>query len=226
MTVSRRIPLSFLLAGALAVGLGLSAGSALIGTSRADAVGGAAMTRQAFAEQMRALWAGDHIVWTRCYIISAATLAANLPDTGETATRLLDNQTAIGNAFKPFYGTDAGNHLTQLLRTHILQAAQLIADAKAGDAAAVAADEAAWYANAHDIAVFLNGLNPANWPTATVEDLLDQHLDLTTTEATERLTGHYTADIAAYDQVHAEILTLADALTNGIIAQFPQRFAH
>jgi hypothetical protein len=184
----------------------------------------ARMNRQTFHDQMRTLWAGDHIVWTRCFIISAGTLPDNLPDIGPTTDRLLDNQTAIGDAFKPFYGADAGNHLTGLLRTHILTAAQLVFAAKAGDTAGVAAAKEAWYANAHDIAVFLHSLNPSNWSVEAVETLLDQHLDLTLDEAVARLQARYADDVAAYDEVHAQILVLADALSSGIIAQFPQKF--
>jgi hypothetical protein len=195
-----------------------------LGPSSADAAGSAVRSRQAFHDAMRSLWAGDHIVWTRCFIVSAATLPDNLPDIGPTTDRLLFNQTEIGNAIKPFYGDAAGDQLTALLRTHILLAAQLIAAAKAGDSAGVAEAQAAWYANADDIATFLHEANPDNWSFAELQDLLDRHLDLTTNEALARLNGQYTADIAAYDDVHAEILQLADTLSAGIIAQFPQKF--
>jgi hypothetical protein len=36
-----------------------------------------------------------------------------------------------------------------------------------------------------------------------------------------RLEVRYADDIAAYDEVHAEILNMADMLSNGIIRQFP-----
>ena len=66
-----------------------------------------------FQNAMRKLWE-DHITWTRLYIVSAA---AGLPDQDQTAQRLLQNQTDIGNAIKPFYGEQAGDQLTALLRT-------------------------------------------------------------------------------------------------------------
>jgi hypothetical protein len=90
-------------------------------------------TRKAVAlrTDMRQLWE-DHITWTRLAIISLTTGSS---DTGATVGRLLKNQTDIGNAVKPFYGRAAGNELTRQLRQHILIAADVIAAAKAGNAA-------------------------------------------------------------------------------------------
>src|SRR5919108_5956453 len=105
----------------------------------------------AFHDQMRKLWE-DHVTWTRLAIIS---LTSGTPDTQATVGRLLQNQTDIGDAIKPFYGDRAGERLTSLLRDHILIAADLIAAAKAGDQAAVAQQQARWTANADEIAAFL-----------------------------------------------------------------------
>jgi hypothetical protein len=208
--------LAALIAGALAA-LALVAH---VSTASA-APGGALQNRVAFNQQMRKLWE-DHITWTRLYIVSAA---AGLPDQSATADRLFRNQVDIGNAIKPFYGDAAGNQLTSLLHDHIALAAQLLADAKAGDSSAVAADEAAWYDNANQIADFLSAANPKNWPDADMRSMMKSHLDLTLQEAVDRLNGDYPADIADYDRVHLEILSMADMLSSGIIAQFPQKFA-
>ena len=71
-------------------------------------------------EGMRRLW-DDHVVWTRLFIISTLS---DLPDAPATTERLLQNQTDIGNAIKPFYGDAAGTKLTGLLREHILIAGE------------------------------------------------------------------------------------------------------
>ena len=213
------------LAGLLAAGLILVV--ALPSTPPAAAAAGHSATsaRAAFHDVMRKLWE-DHIVWTRQYIVSAATEPGDLADIGPTTDRLLANQTDIGNALRPFYGAAAGDQVTSLLRDHILTAARLIAAAKVGDSAGIESASADWYANAHDIAVALNGLNPRQWPLVDLETMMKTHLDLTLDEAVARLQAHYADDIAAYDAVHAEILSMADMLSDGIIAQFPSKFAH
>lgn len=176
--------------------------------------------RAAFHDAMRKLWE-DHVTWTRLYIVSAV---AGLPDTQATAERLLRNQTDIGEAIKPFYGDAAGERLTSLLRPHILIAAELVTAAKAGDAVAVQAASTRWYANADEIADFLSGANPKNWPSAALRAEMHHHLELTLQEAQARLRSDWTSDIAAYDTVHQHILGMADMLSNGIVNQFPQQF--
>ncbi len=169
---------------------------------------------------MRKLWE-DHITWTRVYIIDAL---ANLPDANAAAARLLKNQDDIGNAIVPFYGAAAGTKLTGLLKDHINIATEVVKAAKANNAAQVATQQQRWSANGDQIAAFLNSANPA-WPRATVREALQKHLDFTTQEAVSRLHSDWNADIAAYDANHDHMLMFADMLTNGIVQQFPARFA-
>ena len=176
--------------------------------------------RATLHDGMRKLWE-DHITWTRLFIVSAE---AGAPDLDATAQRLLQNQTDIGNAIKPFYGDDAGTQLTALLRDHILTAGDLIAAAKAGDTAKVASTKDAWYANGDRIADFLASANPRNWPRAEMRQMMRGHLDRTLAEAVDHLQGNWAADVADYDEVHDQILRMADMLTAGIVAQFPRQF--
>jgi len=178
------------------------------------------ISKSAFRQEMRKLWE-DHITWTRLYIVSAI---AELPDLDATAGRLLQNQADIGAAIATFYGDEAGTVLSDLLREHILVAADLVAAAKAGDNAAMTTQRDLWYANADEIARFLATANPA-WPFETVSTMMRTHLDQTLAEATARLTQDWDADIAAYDDIHDHILVMADALSDGIITQFRHRFS-
>jgi hypothetical protein len=190
-----------------------------------EAVASAAgpMTREELRAAMRKLWE-DHITWTRLFIVSKATINRDLPDLDATVRRLLANQTDIGNAVKPFYGEDAGNQLTKLLETHITTAADLVGAAKEGDKDAVKKASDAWYANADEIADFLSAANPDNWPQDEMRAMMKDHLDLTLGEATAQIEGKYAASVKAYDDVHTQILAMADMLSEGIIAQFPDMF--
>lgn len=164
---------------------------------------------------MRRLWA-DHAIWTRQYIVAAV---AGTPDAEQAAGRLLRNQEDIGAAVSGFYGQEAGDTLTGLLKRHILIAVDLIEAAKSANKAAFGIHDRKWTRNARDIASFLSGANPY-WPRKDVLDLLELHLDLTKREVVARLENDWAADVAAFDEIFAEILTLADALSDGITRQF------
>ncbi len=196
---------------ALALALGLGMAPALA----------AAATKEDLRAAMRKLWE-DHITWTRLYIVSAL---ADAPDLKATTDRLLQNQADIGNAVKPFYGDAAGDKLTGLLRQHILIAADIVAAAKAGDKAKLDSSKTRWATNADEIAAFLSGANPTHWPAADMKAMMRDHLDLTTAELVARLNKDWTADVAAYDKIHAQILKMADMLSAGIAAQFPAKVA-
>ncbi len=168
---------------------------------------------------MRKLWA-DHVIWTREYIVAAI---AGTPDAEAAAGRLLRNQEDIGSAVVPFYGAAAGKALTDLLKQHILIAVDLIAAAKAGDDAKFKNADARWTANVAEIATVLSGVNP-HWPKKDLVDLLTLHLNLTKGEAVARLKKDWKADVQAFDDIFTEINTVADALTAGIMKQFPAKF--
>ena len=174
----------------------------------------------AFHDAMRTLWE-DHITWTRMFIVE---FAADSPATDATAERLLQNQVDIGDAIKPFYGDEAGDQLTALLEDHIQTAADILVAAKAGDQAAVDEASERWYVNADDIAAFLSSANPDHWPLGEMQAMMRDHLDLTLAEAVARLQGDFDADIVAYDEIHGQILEMADMLSAGIVAQFPKAF--
>lgn len=189
-------------------------------TTQSPSTSGISQKKVALENGMRKLWE-DHITWTRLYIVDAVAGSKELPD---TAARLLKNQEDIGNAIKPYYGEDAGNKLTALLKAHIIGAGAVLAAAKAGDSKKLATASAEWYANGDEIATFLSGANPQRWPLTDMKDGMKMHLDLTLAEAVAQLQGKYSESIRDYDKVHEHILGLADLLSSGIIVQFPDKF--
>ena len=221
----RRVTLTFV--GMLALA-GLIAALAVPGTradhardrANAAAVSKTTAKQAAFHDAMRKLWE-DHITWTRLAIVS---FAGDLPDLPATEARLLRNQTDIGNAVRPFYGKTAGDKLTALLKEHIAGAVALMQAARSGDQAAVARAKADWYVNGRQVSDFLSSANPAYLPRGEMRSMMRMHLDQTLSEAVNQLEGDYAASVRDYDAIHRHILEMADALSDGIIKQFPRRF--
>ena len=168
---------------------------------------------------MRKLWT-DHTVWTRDYIIAAVD---DTPDATAAAGRLMKNQEDIGRAIAGYYGAAAGQQLTTLLKEHISIAVDLIKAAKAGNKTAQQQADDRWQKNAVDIATFLSKANP-NWPKDTLVEMMKKHLSTTTAEVVARLTHDWDGDVRAYDAVYDHILMMSDALSDGIVKQFPDKF--
>jgi hypothetical protein len=181
--------------------------------------GAGAYSAQMLHQDMRKLWT-DHVVWTRDYIVAAV---GGYPDQQSAAKRLLKNQDDIGGAIAVYYGKPAGDALTALLKDHITIAVDLIKAAKANDQATFQSVDAKWQKNGEDIADFLSKANP-NWPKATLVSMMKMHLSTTTDEVKARLAGDWEADVRAFDAVYDHILKMSDALADGIVKQYPDKF--
>jgi hypothetical protein len=198
------------------------AGNNLLGEDDGHGKPGAAATadkKQALRQDMRKLWT-DHTMWTRIYVIAAV---GNGADKKAATDRLLKNQEDIGDAVGAYYGEEAGNQLTDLLKEHILQAADLIEAVKAGNTEKFEKINADWKRNASDISAFLAKANP-NWNKDALTEMMNTHLSTTIDEVQARLDKDWEADVKAYDEVYEHILAMADALSDGIIKQFPDKF--
>jgi flavin-dependent dehydrogenase len=110
-----------------------------------------------------------------------------------------------------------------LLREHILLAGKVVDAAKSGNQADLKKYNKEWYRNADDIAMFLSNANP-NWSNEALKELLYVHLQMLTDQVVARLKKDWDGEILAYDKGEDHIVKLADALAEGIIKQFPQKF--
>ena len=169
--------------------------------------------------EMQKLWT-EHGWWTRSVIVSKL---ANLEDQNEVLNRLLQNQVDIGNLIKPYYGDEAGNKLTELLKEHIVIAGGIIDAAKKGDQGNVDKLNKDWKRNADDIVAFLTKANP-NWSKQELTDMFYTHLKFTTDEVTDRLKKKWKADIKTADLNETHLIHMGDMLTDGIVKQFPEKF--
>ena len=174
---------------------------------------------QAYHDEWRKLWE-DHITWTRVVIMG---ILDELPGTGAYVERLLLNYEDMEEALAPYYGEEA-EVLGDLIRDHLVIAAELLTAANNGDTPGVEDAAARWYDNANDIAAQMNAMNPKNWPLEETQDMWREHLDATLDEATTHLTGDFAGEVAAYDMVHDLALEMADFMSNGVMKQFPAQF--
>ncbi|HET9683704.1 MAG TPA: hypothetical protein VFP15_06345 [Gemmatimonadaceae bacterium] len=174
----------------------------------------------ALAAVMRTLW-NQHMEWTYATVDD---FFHNPAAVGPTLDRLLQNQRDIGAAFAAYYGQAAGSELTSLLLTHIEEAVPVLQAAQANDATALASAEAAWFANAKQIADFLSSLNPTNWPISLTEPMMAEHISQTITYSVDLLKGNYAQSIVDYDLAESHMDMMADTLTQGIVNQFPKSF--
>jgi hypothetical protein len=171
----------------------------------------------AYHDEWRKLWE-DHITWTRIVIIG---ILDGLPGTNTYVGRLLQNYEDMEAALAPYYGDDA-EVLGDLIKDHLVIAAEILTALKNGQP--TEALIASWYANAHDIAVQMNEMNPKLWPLEETEQMWTDHLDATLEEATDHFTGNFAGEVAAYDKVHDMALEMADFISNGVMQQFPSQF--
>jgi hypothetical protein len=189
-----------------------------------DKVGGSAAANQAqiaLYDTMRQLWT-DHMQYT---VMTVDSFFHNNDALQPRLNRLLQNQKDLGAAIVPYFGQDAGNKLTDLLTTHIKQAVPVLTAAKSGDQAALKKASDDWYANAKEIADFLSAANPENWPTSATEPMMKTHIDQTTTYSVDLLKGDYAKAITDYDAAFSHMMEMADTLSQGVIAKFPDKVA-
>jgi len=168
---------------------------------------------------LRKLWE-DHITYIRNYIISAL---AGLPDVTEVKNRLIKNQESLGEVFKPYYGNEAVNCITSLLKDHIKITTEVVKAAKERNRIELEKADKKWHKNADDIASALNGLN-SNWKKQDLKDMLYHHLKFISGQVTSRVNQEWKKDIDYYDKGHEHILKFADVITKGIVEQFPKKF--
>lgn len=167
----------------------------------------------------RKLW-GDQAFLTRNLIFC---IVDGLPGTDHTINRLLQNQEAIGNAIKPFYGEETGNKLAELLKVHISLTMGIIKATASGNTVTLEKLKRIWYANAGQVSALLCRNNPGLLP-ATFKPVMNNYMLFTAEEAMLRQQQAYDTDFLVYDKAINEAFKIADLLAEGITRQFQEKF--
>lgn len=173
-----------------------------------------------FDSAMQKLWA-DHMQYT---FLTVDAFYNNPEALDAQLTRLLANQEHIGDAVIPYYGQEAGNALTELLKEHILGAVPVLSAAQNGEEAALDQAVEDWFTNGAEIAEFLASANPDNWTFEEMKHHMDDHLFTTIDYAVDLLEKNYENATQSYDTAFGHMMDFAHELAVGIAKQFPKQF--
>lgn len=187
-----------------------------------------------FRMDARSAW----MKWVFSIMNYAISLNGDLPGTDQVKGRMHKNAIAIGEFIVPYYGLAASNALSTALIAindvgmHYVEAMKA---KKTPEELEKIAES--WKPYVSNLAKLLNELNPNNWPTSLVEEILTNLVDAWQDQLTARAKGDIIADEIAIDRINKLVVTglpdhvkhgyssLADIFSRGIIAQFPTLFA-
>jgi hypothetical protein len=208
---------------AAALALLIAGGAGLLAVAsplRADPAPAAATAPKLHAA-MRSLWQG-HVEQTRAYAMAVkANDAAAAKKTGDA---VVANAKQIADAVGSYYGADAGAAMLKLLAGHWGGVKAMTDADHAGDAAARDKAMQDLVANGSEIAKFLSGANP-NLPESAVRGLLTTHVGHHSAQIGQIMKGDTQGEATTWTAMRAHMDTLADALSDAIAKQFPNKAA-
>lgn len=168
---------------------------------------------------MRRLWF-EHAIWTKEAI---ASIINGSPDVQLVTNRLLRNPDDFAKALLPIYGPTVSEQFRNLLREHLIIAADLVNALKRKDTNSANLIDKKFFKNADDIADLLSRINPY-WDREHMRKMLHDHLNLVKALTTAILNNKYDETITIFDKFEDQILMMADSFTDGILRQFPNKF--
>lgn len=190
-------------------------------------------TTMLFRMDARTAW----MKWVFGLMNYAVSLNGDLPGTEQVKGRMHKNAVALGEFIIPYYGLTAANLLGTTLigigdvGMHYVDAMK--AKASPEELAKIAKS---WEPYVEDLAKIMNELNPGNWPTLLLSDIVGNIVLAWQEQLTARANGDIVKDEVAIDRLTKLTVTglpnhvkkgfssLADIFSRGIIAQFPSLF--
>jgi hypothetical protein len=172
-------------------------------------------------DALRDLWIG-HVFWVRDVVEARMASDATRAKTAEK--QVVDNAKAIAGAIEPFYGKPASDQLFNLLAGHWGAISAYLDATVAGEATDQETAQQKLVANAGEIATFLSGANPKNWPVDTLRGLLTAHGAHHVQQIQHLKAKHYDQEAQTWTAMKDHMYEIADALAGGLAAQFPDKF--
>jgi len=170
---------------------------------------------------LRDLWVG-HIFWVRSVVY--ATKFGDADSMKIAEENVVKNAKDIAAAVGSFYGKEAGDKLFGLLAGHYGAIKEYLTASMVGSKEAKDTAVEKLKKNAEEIAGFLSGANPKNWPKDTLVSLLLAHGGHHIAQIDAVMAKDYGAEATTWEAMKKHIYTIADALAGGIEKQFPKKF--
>ncbi|HEY7689614.1 MAG TPA: hypothetical protein VH835_13025 [Dongiaceae bacterium] len=169
----------------------------------------------------------DQLLGEHVQLAADATNAALNGREGEfqaAAASLDANSVDISNAIGSIYGKDAGDAFLGLWRSHITMVVDYTVGTASKDKAKQdqAVGELIQYTQ--DFGAFLNSANP-NLPQEAVAELVKHHAITLKEVIDAQGAGDQARAYTALREAYSHMATIAEALANGIVKQFPEKFA-
>jgi hypothetical protein len=177
-------------------------------------------------------------LWTRYalgminYSVSAF---GNMPSTPAVEKNLSRNAAAVGDYFVPYYGITAGSKIGSLL-TVIAKTGVNVVNLINKNQTDIAVYTEIWSRQIDDLARYLHEVNPGQYPTDLIAEMLNSLTRFWVTDFQARFAEDFATDAVALDDILKVAVTgipnhtnkgyssIADILSRGIIAQFPLSF--
>ncbi len=194
----------------------LFAGSPVYGKGKTETVKAAELQMT-----LRDLWV-SHIFWVRSVVF--ATKFGDADATKVAEENVVANAKDIAAAVGSFYGKEAGDKLFGLLAGHYGAIKDYLTASMAGSEDGKKAAVEKLKKNAEEIAEFLHGANPKNWPKDTLASLLIAHGGHHIAQIDAVMAKDYGSEATTWEAMKKHIYTIADALAGGIEKQFPKKF--
>ena len=200
-------------AGALAMS---EAATAHAGGHDSDHAATAGSAKQAtLHDGMRKLWE-QHVAWTRLTIVSFAANTPELPATAGAAAAQPDRHRQRDQAVLRGCRRQPADHAAP--RAHHGRRCRAAGGEGRRHCRARGREGRVVRERTGDRRL-PQRREPPNWPRATLRSMMRTHLDQTIQEAVAQLTGDYAASVRTYDEIEDHILTMADALSSGIVSR-------
>jgi hypothetical protein len=169
---------------------------------------------------LRDLWVG-HAFWVRNVVLY--TRFGNAQAAKAAEEQVVKNARSIADAVIPYYGSEAADKLYGLLAGHYGAVKEYMNATFKRQAGAQKNALAALNSNAVEIADFLSSANP-NWPKDTLVSLLSSHVEDHVNQINDIAKRNLTDEAQVWQSMLQNVYTIADALAQGIVKQFPAKF--